>query len=85
MKKFQKVEKPKNGIMSTKFLLRCTPSVILGPQTLPAVAHTKRSVDFKMSFWGLQISKNNPEFFPDVIALVSKKRSKLDSLTLLLV
>ena len=28
MKKFEKVEK--TGIISTKFLLRCTPSVILG-------------------------------------------------------
>ena len=29
LKKFEKVEK--TGIVSTKFLLRCTPSVILGP------------------------------------------------------
>ena len=32
LKKFEKVEK--TGIISTKFLLRCTPSVILGIQLI---------------------------------------------------
>ena len=38
LKKFEKVEK--TGIISTKFLVRCTPSVILGMYTSIYGVHT---------------------------------------------
>ena len=48
LKKFEKVEK--TGIISTKFLLRCTPSVILGiqPSNLSSALGIPKEEEFKV-------------------------------------
>ena len=46
----------------------------------PCVMHLKRSVNFKMSFWCLQIFQKTNEIFSRISALASKKRSNQKNL-----